>query len=262
MVERAKRPTKDERRQLILAELNVKPIVRVLELARRLGVHVETIRRDLDELHSSGKISRTYGSALSASTSVEPSLAERDRLLVAERRRIGQAAAAMVDPGDVLMVDVGSTTAHFARCLADRGCEARIITNSWKLVAALNAAPKIEVTLCPGAYSHRQGGVAGQDTTDFLRRFHADKAVLSIGGLAETGLYEFEPSFAWVKRAMLENAETRILILDHSKFGRKAMTWVCGLEAVSHLVVDELPQGPILEQADRAGIRIHVAPGN
>lgn len=56
--------------------------------------------------------------------------------------------------------------------------------------------------------------------------------------------------------------ETSILILDHSKFDRKAMTWVCGLEAVSHLVVDELPQSPLLEQAARAGIQIHVAPGN
>ena len=260
MAEPARRPGKEQRKRQILEELHVRPVARVLDLAQRFGVHVETIRRDLDELQSSGKIHRTYGSALSASASVEPSLNERDRLLVAERRRIGRAAAAMVDPGDVLMVDVGSTTAHFARCLAERGCEARIVTNSWKLVAALVAAPQIEVILCPGQYSHAQGGVSGQDTTDFLRRFHADKAVLSIGGLAETGLYEFDPAFAWVKRAMLENAEAKILIADHSKFGRKVMTWVCGLDAVSHLVADQRPDGPILERLAAAGVQIHVAP--
>ena len=259
MAEPARRPGKEQRKRQILEELHIRPVARVLDLAQRFGVHVETIRRDLDELQSSGKIHRTYGSALSASTSVEPSLNERDRLLVAERRRIGRAAAAMVNPGDVLMVDVGSTTAHFARCLAERGCEARIVTNSWKLVAALAAAPQIEVILCPGQYSHAQGGVAGQETTDFLRRFHADKAVLSIGGLAETGLYEFDPAFAWVKRAMLENAESRILMADHSKFGRKVMTRVCGLDAVSDLVADQRPEGPILEQLTRTGVRIHVA---
>lgn len=262
MAEAAKRPGKEQRKLHILEELQVRPVVRVLELARRLGVHVETIRRDLDELERGGKISRTYGSALSASTSVEPSLAERDRLLVAERRRIGRAAAAMVNPGDVLMVDVGSTTAHFARCLAERACEARIITNSWRLVAALGAAPKIDVILCPGAYSHRQGGVAGEETTEFLRRFHADKAVLSVGGLADSGLYEFEPSFAGVKRAMLDGADERILIVDRSKFGRKVMTRVCGLDAVSRMVVDALPGDAILRQAEKTGVRIHVAPAD
>lgn len=250
---------KQDRHKRILDELRVRPAVRVLDVAQRLGVHVQTIRRDLDELHTGGKISRTYGGAIMVSAGIEPSIDERDRLLIGERTRIGQKAAELIDSGDVVMIDVGSTTSHFARCLAARDCEVRLITNSWKLVAAVAQAPHVKTVLCPGEYSHRQGGVAGPDTTDYLRKFHADKAVLSVGGLAADGLYEYDPDFAWVKRAMLENAEIRILLVDHSKFGRKVMTRVCDFEGIDHLVVDERPDGRMLEAIEAAGIRLHIA---
>jgi DeoR/GlpR family transcriptional regulator of sugar metabolism len=250
---------KQDRHKRILDELRVKPAVRVLEVARRLGVHVQTIRRDLDELHSGGKISRTYGGAILVSANIEPSIDERDRLLIGERTRIGQRAAQLIESGEVVMIDVGSTTSHFARCLALRGCELRLITNSWRVVASVAREPHVRTVLCPGEYSQRQGGVAGPDTTEYLHKYHADKAVLSVGGLAADGLYEYEPDFASVKRAMLEHAETRILLVDHSKFGRKVMTRVCGLEMIEHLVVDRLPDGDMLEALEAARVRLHVA---
>lgn len=257
--ERPARLRKEERHRAILEALRISPAVRVLDIARRLGVHVQTIRRDLDELHTGGKVNRTYGGAMLVSTGLEPSIVVRDRLLVEERTRIGRAAAALVQAGDVLMIDVGSTTAHFARCLAARGLAVRIITNSWTLVAAVAGAPRMRTILCPGEYSDEQGGVAGADTIDYLRRFHADKTVLSIGGLAGDGLYEFDPDFAWVKRTMLESAKTRILLADRSKFDRKVMTRVCGFEGIDHLVVDERPSGPLLEAIGKAGVRLHLA---
>lgn len=250
---------KQDRQKRILEELRIRPAVRVLDVAQRLGVHVQTIRRDLDELHGVGKISRTYGGAIMVSAGIEPSIDERDHLLIDERTRIGQKAAELIEAGDVVMTDVGSTTSHFARCLAARDCEARLITNSWKIVTAVSQAQHLRTVLCPGEYSRRQGGVAGLDTTEFLRRFHADKAVLSVGGLAADGLYEYDPEFAWVKRAMLDCAEIRILLVDHSKFGRKVMTKVCSFDLIDHLVVDQKPEGEILHSIQKNGVRLHVA---
>ncbi len=250
---------KHDRHKRILEELRVRPAIRVLDVARRLGVHVQTIRRDLDELHSGGQISRTYGGAIMVAANIEPSIDERDRLLIGERTRIGQRAAQLIQPGEVVMTDVGSTTSHFVRCLAARGCEVRLITNSWRVVASVAREPHVRTVLCPGEYSQRQGGVAGSDTTEYLRKYHADKTVLSVGGLAADGVYEYETDFASVKRAMLENAETRILLVDHSKFGRKVMTRVCGFEMIEHLVVDRLPDGGMLEALRSAGVRLHVA---
>lgn len=258
MSEGQKPRRKDQRHEKILSELRIQPAVRASEIAQRLGVHVETIRRDLDELDKQGKINRTYGGALPATMGFEASLAERDQLLIEERRRIARCAASLISPGDVIMVDVGSTTAHFAQHLAAQDCDVQIITNSCKLLTEVGPAPRIKTILCPGAYSHRQGGVAGPETAAFLENYHADKVVLSVGGVAEGGLYEVEPDFAWVKRAMIANARTRILLADHEKLGHAVMTRVCGFDLIDHIVTDQEIKGPILDQLNLAGVKIHI----
>lgn len=249
---------KADRHTQILTELRVRPSIRASDIAERLNVHVQTIRRDFDELHEMGKINRTYGGAFPAAMGFEASLAERDLLLVEERGRIALHAASMIEPGDVVMVDVGATTAHFARHLAARGCEVRMITNSWNLVTAVGASPQMRIILCPGEYSYRQGGVAGPETTEFLANFHADKFVFSAGGVAAGGVYEVDPDFAWVKRSMIANARTRILLCDHQKLGRAAMTRVCGFDVVDHLVTDQPMEGPLLDEVNHAGTQLHM----
>lgn len=249
---------KHERQQRILGDLRVHPSIRVSEIARRLGVHVETVRRDLDELAGQGKINRTYGGALPAPMGFEAHVAERDLLFVEERQRIAERAAALVSPGDVVMVDVGATTAHFAQRLAARGCPAQLITNSCRLLNAIGPAPALRTILCPGAYSFVQGGVAGPETTAFLQNFHADKAIFSVGGVTEDGFYEVDPDFAWVKRAMIANARTRIVLCDHSKFGRAVMTRICGFGDVEHLVTDRPVAGATFASINASGVELHV----
>jgi DeoR/GlpR family transcriptional regulator of sugar metabolism len=187
-------------------------------------------------------------------------LAERDLLLVEERGRIARYAASMIESGDVVMVDVGATTAHFARHLAARGCEVQVITNSCNLVIAIGASPQVRIILCPGKYSCRQGGVAGPETTEFLTNFHADKLVFSAGGVTDQGVYEVDPDFAWVKRAMIANARKRILLCDHQKLGRAAMTRVCGFDVIDHLVTDKDIEGSLLNMINRASVQVHISP--
>lgn len=260
-MESGKRSGKRLRQKRILEELRVRPAVRVSELAAGLGVHTETIRRDLTELQSEGEINRTYGGALPASAGVEASLDERDRLLTGPRTHIADVASKLIDAGDVVMVDVGSTTTHFGRRLAARALQVRVITNSWKLASVPGPMSPVSVLLCPGEFSHEQGGVAGSDTAEFLRRFHADKAVLSAGGITEEGLFEFDPSFAWIKRIMLERSQERILIIDHSKFGRKVMDRVSDLSVFDHIVLDRLPKGRLLKRMKNTKATVHVAEG-
>ena len=255
----ARRHSKRERHQQILEELQLRPAVRASEMARRLGVHVETIRRDLDELHEVGKISRSYGGALSASVAKEATLAERDGFLVAERTRIAERAAAMISNGDVVMVDVGSTTTRFVRKLAATGTAARLITNSCTLVAAVGSHPQFRITLCPGDYSASQDGVAGPETIQFLRNFHADKVVLSVGGVTGDGLYEYDPEFAWIKRTMIGCARIRILMVDQSKLNKKAMARICGFSEIDHLIVDAAIGEPLLHSIEEAGTHVQVA---
>src|SRR4051794_25701483 len=102
------KPTKKSaRQQRILAELVASPTVRISHLADAFGVSAETVRRDIDELTRRGLVDRTYGGAAVRHVGLQPAVGERDRIAVEERAGIGRAAADMVKPGAVLMIDSG-----------------------------------------------------------------------------------------------------------------------------------------------------------
>lgn len=247
---------KSKRQAIILRELQSQPAVRASTLAAQLGVHVETIRRDLDELVELGKISRTYGGASRPTVGIEEGLDVREQLLVEERSRIARAAAQMIEPGDVVMIDVGSTAAQFVSILAELGTNARLITNSTRLPAIASVSPGLSCILCPGEYSAHQGGVFGLDTTEYIRNLYADKLVFSAGGMTDDGVYEFDQQFAWVKKAMLARSAQAILLLDSSKIGRKVMSRVCGIEDIDVLVTERDPEPKILTRIMQSDIKL------
>ncbi|MCZ8146951.1 MAG: DeoR/GlpR family DNA-binding transcription regulator, partial [Roseomonas sp.] len=110
-------PAKAQRHRRILAALATDPTVRISALAVEFGVSGETVRRDIEELSRQGALLRTYGGASVVQAALQPELSSRERMAVAERARIG-AAAALVEPGSVVMLDAGSTTTQVARALA------------------------------------------------------------------------------------------------------------------------------------------------
>jgi DeoR/GlpR family transcriptional regulator of sugar metabolism len=253
------RPDKLARRERIVAELRANPTVRVAALARAFGVSTETVRRDLDALSEGGLVSRTYGGAALPAIGVEPSLAERQRALIGERERIARRAFELLAPREVIMVDCGSTTWHFARRLAIEPLPLTVVTNSLGIASTLAANPAIRVVVCPGDYAAGEGGTFGPDTLAFLRRFHADKAVIGAGGLTDEGPTEVRPEAAWVKRVMIERARRHILLVDRSKFEQARYEVVCPLAEIDDLVTDCQPP-PELNRAIRAGrIALHLA---
>ena len=148
-------PAKAQRHRSILAALATDPTVRISALATQFGVSGETVRRDIEELSRAGAVRRTYGGASVVQAGLQPELSSRERMAVAERARIGAAAAALVEPGSVVMLDAGSTTTHFARALAARGIPATVLTNSLNAAAELASARNeaLRVVLCPGDVS-------------------------------------------------------------------------------------------------------------
>ncbi len=250
---------KDERQARILGELRASPAIRISELADDFGVSTETIRRDLDELSRQGMLSRTYGGAAARPFGVEPTLSERYKEHVAEREQVGVAAARAVKPGQVLMIDSGSTNMHFARRLSAELRDLTAITNSCGIAAVLAANPTVRVVLCPGRYDPREGSVFGSDSESFLRRFNANLAVIGCSGLTAEGPNDVNPAAAGVKRAMLARAESNMLLLDHSKFGVLTLENVCGLEAIRMIVADRAPTGELARALRRAGVALEIA---
>lgn len=254
-------PAKDQRHQRILAALATDPTVRISALAAEFGVSGETVRRDIEELSRRGEVRRTYGGASITHAGVQPELSSRERMAVAERARIGTAAAAMVEPGEVLMVDAGSTTAHFARALAARAIPVTVLTNSHAVAAELGGRPGVRVVACPGDFDAAERAAYGAETDAFLRRFNADTAVIGATGLSIEGPTDAESRASWVKRAMIDRATRRVLLADSGKFGRTSIERICGWDGLTDLVTDAAPPADLDAALRRAGVRLAVALG-
>jgi DeoR/GlpR family transcriptional regulator of sugar metabolism len=252
---------RSERFERIVAELRASPAVRIAALAAAFEVSTETVRRDLDELSRRGLVTRTYGGAAVRPLAREPAVNERYRQRVEERARIGARAAALVAPGDVLMIDSGSTTSHFARRLAASTESLTVLTNSLNVATALGQNPKVRVILCPGDVNPREAGVYGAETAAFLQRHHAAKAFIGASGLTAEGPGDMDTAACAVKRAMIARAERRILLVDRGKFEVRALRLVCPLAELDDVIADARPD-PLLRKAlAEAEVALHLAGG-
>ena len=254
------RLTQQERHAQILALLRRNGIVRIATLARAFGVTTETARRDLDDLAASGALQRTYGGGASRSLIDEPGIGLRGLVHAPERTRIAAAAAALVEPGDALMIDAGSTTSLFAAALAVRNLHLTVVTNCIPVAAALGASDKCRTILCPGDYVAREGGVFGAETAAFLRRFQANKAFIGAGGVSADGMTDADSAGCAVKRTMLERSDRVLLLADSSKFDVVQFERIAPLADLDELVTEVAPARKLASAIRTAGVTLRIAP--
>jgi DeoR/GlpR family transcriptional regulator of sugar metabolism len=247
------------RQERIIALLRANPTVRIVELAREFDVSTETVRRDLDELSETGAVNRTYGGAARSSLGHEAAVNERLLEHVSQRESIARYASTLVEPGELVMIDGGSTTIHFSRQLAAVGRDLTVLTNSPGVAAAVSQNPSSKVVICPGDYHPYEGIVTGPETIAFLERFFVDKAFIGASGLTESGPSEAHSGAAWVKRRMLEQAKQRYLLLDASKFGVIRHELICPLTNVDVLVTDREPNDWLSSALNQASVATRVA---
>lgn len=253
------RLTQQERHAQILALLRRDGIVRIATLARTFDVTTETARRDLDDLAASGALQRTYGGGASRSLIDEPGIGQRGLVHADERKRIAIAAADMVEGGDALMIDAGSTTSLFAAALAARDLHVTVVTNCLPVASALGAAERCRVVLCPGDYVPREAGVFGTETVAFLRRFQANKAFVGAGGLSPDGASDADSAACAIKRTMIERADRALLLCDSSKFDAAQFERIGPLAAWDDLVTDAAPGKRLAAALRGGGVTLHVA---
>ena len=250
---------KTTRQQKILAELTLHPATRLTELAKRINVSRETIRRDLDELSDNGIISRTYGGAIVHPRGGEEGLSVRDTTFVEQRKAIAATAARMVQNNEVIMLGTGSSTLYFARHVATTDAHLTVITSGVDVAMVLAVNPNIRTILAPGDFDARESRVCGAETTNFLRKFQADTAIIGASGLFPDGPCEADSPTAWIDRVMLERANHKILLILHTKFDQPKLELICPLEALDVIISDQQPQGDLLEAIRSAGVTLKVA---
>jgi len=252
------------RHEQMLVDLAKVGAIRIVEQAYLYGVTPETIRRDIETLSNEGKLVRTYGGAILSSIADEPSANARTKLHTTERKIIAIEAAKLVKHMSVIMVDGGSTTSFFANQLAMRyfnqtGFALTVITNSYDVARALAESAAIRIIMCPGDFDARENAVFGARTNEFLRGYSASAAVFSAGGVSEEGVMDVNSDAAWVKRAMIKQADRSILMVNDAKIGVRQLERVGGLSIIDQLVCNSPPPKRFGKALKADGVSVRVA---
>ncbi|SHG40603.1 transcriptional regulator, DeoR family [Fodinibius roseus] len=228
-----------ERRDSIIQIIYEDGKVRVDELSERFSVTSVTIRNDLDFLEKKGILHRTHGGALlRKNVYKDPTLEEKQKLHSEEKQRIGKKAVEMIDDGDSILLDSGTTTLEIARRL-DEKKEITVMTNAIQIAMDLTSKEEIMVMLTGGTIRSKSYSLVGPDAESVISNYFFDKLFLGVDGLdMDHGLTTPNPMEAQLNRMMVERAHHVIAVTDSSKLGRHSFSFICGLEVINTIITD------------------------
>lgn len=228
-----------DRRDQIIQILTNEGSVKVEKLSTRFDVSAVTIRNDLEFLEQKGIVHRTYGGALLRNNVYnDPSLEEKQKLHSDEKQRIGMEAAGMIQDGDTILLDSGTTTREIAIRIKDR-TNLTVMTNAINIALELAGIPEIRVMLTGGVLREKSYSLVGPEAESTMRNYYFDKLFLGVDGLdLEYGLTTSHPQEAQLNRLMVERANQVIAVTDSSKFGRHSFSFICGLSPIATLITD------------------------
>ena len=233
--------------------------VLVVDLARKVQTSQVTIRKDLEILHAQGLVHRTHGGALPSRDGAlaDPTLREKEKLHRREKLRIAEAAAAMLQEGQVVILDSGTTTTAIARAL--RGFRnLTVVTNAVNIATEL-AGAEVEVILTGGTLRQNSFSLVGPIAEDMLRRLSADVLFLGVDGF-DVHYGRSTPNLleAKVNRIMVEISKKVVAVCDSSKFGRRSLSQIVPPTGLHHVITDREASKSDLKALKKIGIEVTI----
>ena len=249
----------------ILQLLQDDPELSLQEACERLVASPATIRRAFVELEQTGQVERTWGGIRLAGPGAlqmgPPAFAKRLEQETDAKRAIARAAAELLQDGDVVMIDGGTTTFQLAEFIALK--RIRVITNSLVIAQAIDRlkAGKLgaEVYLTGGLLEPESGLVVGPQAEEFLKRYRAQWAFLGAAGVDAKSVTNYNEAVLASEKRMIAQAEKLVVLADATKLGKQAMCVLCPIGEVDHLFTQKSSAtSAMLRQIGRAGVVAHV----
>jgi len=227
-----------ERREAIIELAKRRARVLVEELVVHFGVTPQTIRKDLNDICSSGKLKRIHGGAVFPSGLENMQYEARRQIAADEKDAIGRAAAQMIPNNASLFINIGTTTEAVSQALLDHR-DMMIITNNINVANRMRVYPHFEVAIAGGIVRASDGGAVGEAAVDFIKQFKVDFAVIGASAIdADGALLDFDYREVKVAQAIIANARHIILVSDATKFERTAPVRIAHLGQVNTFITD------------------------
>lgn len=247
----------DMRRSRILEKLKREGTVSVSQLAGELGATPVTIRSDLAALEADGYLLRVQGGAVQTKRSAASGL--RAQLRSPEKLAIAQTAASLVQDGDTVFMNSGTTMLAVAEALSVRK-NLNVVTNSLAVAAELGSVPGFRVILLGGEINAQYGFSYGSDAQEQLSHYQADWSIMSLDGVDPVaGLTTYHAEEATINRMMIQRAKQLLVAADHKKVGKKGFFRFYEVGRGIQLITDEKSSVGILEALKEQGVTVAVA---
>lgn len=254
----APRMSQTARLSAMLNLLEDRPNWTIAELAEHFHVSEETIRRDVRQLESMGRVHKFHGGVSQPGAMLEGPFRTRVREQAEGKRLLARKAAEQVYEGMTLFLDSGTTTFWLARALAPLR-HLTIITNSIEIAQEVVDRPGQRLFFAGGTIHPGYHGAFCAEAIAYCQRFVPDITALSVGAVeAGRGFMDFDVDEANFKRAILPHARRAMMLADATKFARSGFMHVADYHEIHDLVTDQAPPHEIRAAAEGAGVRLHI----
>ena len=252
-----------QRRERIQEYLTIHKIARSIDLCDLLDASEATVRRDLEWMEKEGILERTHGGAtLSERLIFEPEYQHRAQLHPEEKRTIGNLAASLIEPGDIVFINSGTTTTQVIKQIPSNS-NITVFTNNLNATLEM-VAPGYHYFLIGGEYQPRSRSLSGGFAMENLNRIYANKAILGVDGFSvKHGCTVPTLAEAEVVRQMIERTKGQIiLVADRSKWGVVSNFPVASLSEIDILVTDEQFDKEAFESIETQSVKIFISNSN
>jgi DeoR family transcriptional regulator, aga operon transcriptional repressor len=256
-----KRSSTVERRKSILTQINESGQVFVHELSKEFSVSEVTIRNDLEQLEKKNMLIRARGGAIKAERGVgiDYRLSEKDKLNNDEKTRIGKKAAQLINEHDTIIIDSGTTTMEVARNLAHLN-DLTVISNAINIISQLIQLKNLNLII-PGGYLRKNSlSLVGPLAEKNLQNLYVDKVFIGVDGFdTKHGIYTPNIEEAYFNEIMIKMSKEVIVVCDSSKFLRRSLAYICGIDKIHTVVTDSGIPDEDKKRLEDSGITVLIA---
>ena len=227
-------------------------------LAKQFNVTPQTIRRDINMLSNLGLINRYHGGAGATYSTENVEYNQRKILHLKEKQLIAKIVAEQIPNRSSLFINIGTTTEEIAKMLCNHQ-KLSVITNNLNVAAIMSRNEDFEIIVAGGVIRHRDGGIVGPLTIDFIQQFKVDYGIIGISAIDEDGtMFDFDYREVRVSRAIIDNSRMIFLATDYTKFGRNAMVRLGHISEIDALFTDRQPPKALTELLAQTKVKLHV----
>ena len=249
---------KDARRKHIEAMVAQRDTVTMEELRQEFGVSMNTIRADVAYLVDTGAVEKIYGGVRFVKRQEVPLFTQRTQLRAEEKRLLAAYAQDLIEDGDTLYIDAGTTTMHLIDLL-NPAKHVTIVTGNLYVVRQAYEKPQVELIVLPGTMNRRTNSVSDVGTLDFLGRYQFAKAFMGASGMSPDGRLNVSTYIEYeLKKLAVSRSQKKYLLLDGGKFGGSSLMSYGSVEDMTEIITGPTCPEEIRTRCRHRGVKLTI----